>query len=222
MIPDRVLVVGIGSTGESCIRFLSGRTDLYVTDTRVGREDSISRRFRDLQQKYGDAKFIEPQDISAVLNSNMVVFASPGIPLHDPVFDAVRARGSRISCDIELFCDLVDVPLIGVTGTNGKTTATDLISCMLRSKGFISGGNIGKPVLDLLEKPESGYVIEISSFQLEKMDPPRLRGATVLNITEDHQDHHRRKLVFTNNAMSPYTTRMIPSRNRRRRRLKLP
>lgn len=191
MIPDRALVIGIGSTGESCTRFLSGRSELFVTDTRVGRDDATSSRFSTLQQKYDDAKFIKPQDISTILDSNSVVFASPGIPLHDPIFDAVRARGSRISCDVELFCDLVDAPLIGVTGTNGKTTTTDLIARMLSSKGFVSGGNIGKPVLDLLEKPALGYVLEISSFQLEKMDPPRLDGATVLNITEDHQDHHR-------------------------------
>ena len=191
MIPSRALVVGIGATGESCIRFLSGRTDLYVTDTRVGRDDSITSQFRDLQLKYDDAAFVTPQDVVTLLDSNAVVYASPGIPLYDPLFDAVRSRGSRISCDIELFSELVDVPLIGVTGTNGKTTTTSLVADMLRSRGYASGGNIGKPVLDLLEKPERGFVLEISSFQLEKMSPPRLKGATVLNITEDHQDHHR-------------------------------
>lgn len=191
MIPDRALVIGIGSTGESCTRFLSDRTDLFVTDTRIGRDDSTSSRFTQLQQKYSHAKFIKPQDVESILDSNTVVYASPGIPLYDPIFDPVKARGCRISCDVELFCSLVDVPLIGVTGTNGKTTTTDLIARMLRSKGFVSGGNIGTPVLDLLEKPSPGYVLEISSFQLEKMDPPRLDGATVLNITEDHQDHHR-------------------------------
>ena len=191
MIPNRALVLGIGSTGESCTRFLNGRSDLYVTDTRVGYDDSISERFKDLQLVYGDTEFIEPRDVRKVLDSNTVVYASPGIPLHDPIFDAVRASGSRISCDVELFCSLVDAPLIGITGTNGKTTTTELTTKMLRSKGFVSGGNIGKPVLDLLEQPEAGYVLEISSFQLEKMNPPHLRGATVLNVTEDHQDHHR-------------------------------
>lgn len=191
MIPNRTLVVGIGSTGESCIRFLSGRTDLYVTDTRVGREDSISRRFRDLQRNFENVEFIAPQDVGTIADPNTVALVSPGIPLHDPIIDEIRARGTRISCDVALFCNLVDVPLIGITGTNGKTTTTELIANMLRSKGFISGGNIGKPVLDLLEIPVAGYVLELSSFQLEKMDAPRLSGATVLNITEDHQDHHR-------------------------------
>ena len=191
MIPDRALVVGVGATGESCTRFLSGRTEVYVTDTRAGREDSISDRFQELQLKYADAKFISPKDVATNIDSNTVVYASPGIPLHDPIFDVIRSCGSRISCDIELFCELVDVPLIGVTGTNGKTTTTELITDMLRSKGFVAGGNIGKPVLDLLEHPAPGYVLEISSFQLEKMKPPRLNGATVLNITADHLDHHR-------------------------------
>ena len=191
MIPDRALVVGIGSTGESCTRFLNGRTKLYVTDTRLGQDDSITNRIMDLQKIYTDAEFIKPKDVKSVLDSSTVVYASPGIPLYDPVLASVRASGVPISCDVELFCSLVDVPLIGVTGTNGKTTTTDLITKMLRSRGFASGGNIGKPVLDLLEDPKVGYVLEISSFQLEKMNPPRLAGATVLNVTEDHQDHHR-------------------------------
>lgn len=191
MIPDRALVIGIGSTGESCTRFLSGRADLFVTDTRVGRNDAVSNRFADLQQEYPDAKFITPKHTGGILDANTVVFASPGIPLSDPIFHVVRASGSRISCDVELFCNLVDVPLIGVTGTNGKTTTTELITRMLRSRGFVTGGNIGKPVLDLLDQQEAGYVLEISSFQLEKMNSPHLHGATVLNVTEDHQDHHR-------------------------------
>ena len=191
MIPDRALVVGLGATGESCTRFLNGRTELYITDTRVGLEASITDRFRELQLKYADAEFIMPQEVASKADSNTVVYASPGIPLYDPIFDVVRSCDSRISCDIELFCDLVDAPLIGVTGTNGKTTTTHLIANMLRSKGYVSGGNIGKPALDLLEESGRGYVLELSSFQLEKMKPPRLSAATVLNITEDHQDHHR-------------------------------
>ncbi len=191
MIPDRALVVGIGATGGSCTRFLHGRTELFVTDTRVGQNEPITNQFEDLRGVYTDAEFIMPEDATKVLDSHTVVFASPGIPLHDPVLNAVQISGARISCDVELFCDLVDAPLIGVTGTNGKTTTTELITQMLRSKGFVSGGNIGKPVLDLLESRSAGYVLEISSFQLEKMKPPHLYGATILNITEDHLDHHR-------------------------------
>ena len=191
MIPNRALVVGIGATGESCARFLSGRTDLYVTDTRVGRDDSVAERFQDLRQKYTDAEFIMPHELLTIADAKTVVYASPGIPLDDPIFDGVRSCGSRISCDIELFCSLIDVPLVGVTGTNGKTTTTSLVANMLRPKGYAVGGNIGEPVLDLLDSLGSGYVLELSSFQLEKMSPPRLKSATVLNITEDHQDHHR-------------------------------
>ena len=215
MIPDRALVVGVGTTGESCIRFLDGRTDLYVTDTRVGPDDSINNQFEDLQQTHNNAEFIKPEDASKVLDSNTTVFASPGIPMHDPIFDAVQASGARISCDVDLFCDLVDVPLIGVTGTNGKTTTTELTTQMLNSKGFVSGGNIGNPVLDLLENPSAGYVLEISSFQLEKMKSPRLGGATVLNITEDHLDHHRtfeeyaaiKKRIYEQSSIAVYNAR---------------
>ncbi len=191
MIPDRALVIGLGTTGDSCTRFLNGRTELYVTDTRIGRDDSIMQRLSELKEVCDAAKFIEPRDVASIVNKDTVVYASPGIPLHDPIFGVIRAAGSRISCDVELFCDLVDAPLIGVTGTNGKTTTTDLIAKMLHAKGFVSGGNIGTPVLDLLERRASGYVLELSSFQLEKIKPPSLTGATILNITEDHLDHHR-------------------------------
>ena len=196
MIPDRALVIGLGSTGISCSRFLNGRTELYVTDTRVGHDEPIKQRLSELEADCDAAKFIEPRDVASIVDKDTVVYASPGIALHDPIFDSIRAAGSRISCDVELFCDLVDAPLVGVTGTNGKTTTTDLVARMLRAKGFLSGGNIGIPVLDLLESQASGYVLELSSFQLEKIKPPSLTSATILNITEDHLDHHRTFLKY--------------------------
>ena len=191
MIPQRALVIGVGLTGESCVRYLSGRTELFVTDTRIGQDAATTTSYENLKRQNELASFFLPQDIAKVVDSETVVYASPGIPLHDAIFEPIRECGSRLSCDVELFLDSVDVPAIGVTGTNGKSTTTDLLATMLRTQGFVAGGNIGTPVLDLLSNPARGYVIELSSFQLERMRPPELQSATILNISEDHIDHHR-------------------------------
>lgn len=191
MNPDRVVVVGVGKTGESCIRYWHGKTEVFFTDTRIGREQALATRVAELRREFGSATFLSPAQVAEVADSDTVVYMSPGISMHDEMFEVVLACGSRLSSDVELFLEHVDEPIIGVTGTNGKSTTTDLVAAMLRSHGFVAGGNIGTPVLELLNEPAAGYVLELSSFQLERMRPPRLRCATVLNISEDHIDHHR-------------------------------
>ena len=190
MIPERALVVGVGETGRSCIRYLNGKTELFVTDTRYGVDRSIDRHIDALQREFDDVEFVLPSTAVGFLDHRTSVFASPGIPLHDELLRAVTASGIGLTCDIELFLDEIDVPVIGITGTNGKSTTTALAANMLRNKGFVSGGNIGKPVLDLLDQDAKGFVLELSSFQLEKMQAPRLEAATILNLAEDHLDHH--------------------------------
>ena len=190
MIPDRALVVGFGATGESTARFLEGRTELFVTDTRLDTSEDLVARRALIEAACPSAQFIRPSDVHRVVDEHVVVYASPGVPLHDPLLREVSSRGARISCDVELFLEQIDVPVLGVTGTNGKTTTTALLASMLEKQGYVAGGNIGTPVLDLLGQPASGYVLELSSFQLEKMRPPRLHGATILNISPDHLDHH--------------------------------
>ena len=191
MIPKRALVVGVGATATSCLRYLQGRTELYFTDTRVASDRSIRERLLSLQAEFRNARLIQAAEIDQLLDSEWTAYVSPGVPLHEPLCQSIRQTGARISSDIELFLDTVDSPSLGITGTNGKSTTTDLVGRMLEDQKFVTGGNLGTPALDLLETGASGYVLELSSFQLEKMRPPRLESATVLNITEDHIDHHR-------------------------------
>jgi UDP-N-acetylmuramoylalanine--D-glutamate ligase len=108
-------------------------------------------------------------------------------------------RGLEIVGDIELFARAVDAPVVGITGTNGKSTVTTLLGRMAARAGLKVrvGGNLGEPALDLLTYARADseqtelYVLELSSFQLEATTSLDLRAATVLNVTADHMDRYR-------------------------------
>ena len=117
--------------------------------------------------------------------------ASPGVSLDVPFFVEARRRGLEIVGDIELFARAVDAPVVGITGTNGKSTVTTLVGRMAARAGISVrvGGNLGEPALDLLTTARADvertelYVLELSSFQLEATSSLDLKTATVLNVT---------------------------------------
>ena len=119
---------------------------------------------------------------------------SPGVPLTHPLIAAARAVGVEIRGDVDLFAATIgDRPLVGVTGTNGKSTTTVLIHHLLRAAGVDAtlGGNIGKPVFDLDPGPPGRVIVlELSSFQLDLCRSLRCRVAVWLNLTPDHLDRH--------------------------------
>jgi UDP-N-acetylmuramoylalanine--D-glutamate ligase len=118
---------------------------------------------------------------------------SPGVPLDAPIAQAARARGIEVLGDVELFARAVRAPVIGVTGTNGKSTVTSLVAHMADAAGrrVLAGGNLGVPALDLLEEPTADlYVLELSSFQLETTWSLNLEAAVVLNVSADHLDRY--------------------------------
>ena len=188
---DRAFIVGMGSTGASCLRYLQGKMQLFLTDTRMAENPAIEAELNKHAADIAGVECIKPLLLGNLLTETDTVYVSPGVPLHDPICRDIRHSGAKLSCDIELFLENVNEPVIGITGTNGKSTTTDLVARMLEPHCFKTGGNIGTPALDLLSDPANGYVLELSSFQLEKMHPPSLECATVLNITPDHLDHHR-------------------------------
>src|SRR5262249_6283974 len=112
----------------------------------------------------------------------------------DPFFRQATARGLEIVGDIELFARVVDAPVVGITGTNGKSTVTTLVGRMAQRAGVRArtGGNLGEPALDLLAAGANTelYVLELSSFQLDTTTSLDLRAATVLNVTPDHLDRY--------------------------------
>jgi UDP-N-acetylmuramoylalanine--D-glutamate ligase len=131
---------------------------------------------------------------ATVLDGIDVVYASPGVPWDSELLNAARARGISVSSEIDLFLKLCRGTVVGITGTNGKTTTTALTGAVLSAgdRPVIVGGNIGDTVLDRVHEitPEHWVVLELSSFQLESLEQPHLHVGVILNITPDHLDRH--------------------------------
>ncbi|HEY0830942.1 MAG TPA: UDP-N-acetylmuramoyl-L-alanine--D-glutamate ligase [Candidatus Dormibacteraeota bacterium] len=131
----------------------------------------------------------------SVLDGIDVVYASPGVPWDSELLNQARAKGIPVSSEIDLFLKLNRGTVVGITGTNGKTTTTALTGAVLSAgeRPVIVGGNIGDTVLDRVNEitPEHWVVLELSSFQLESVEKPRLHIGVILNITPDHLDRHR-------------------------------
>jgi UDP-N-acetylmuramoylalanine--D-glutamate ligase len=129
----------------------------------------------------------------SLLDDASQVLLSPGVSPDEPIARAARARGIEVLGDVELFARAVHAPVIGITGTNGKSTVTSLVAAMAGAAGrrVLAGGNLGTPALDLLEQPVPElYVLELSSFQLETTTSLQLVAAVVLNVTADHMDRY--------------------------------
>jgi UDP-N-acetylmuramoylalanine--D-glutamate ligase len=183
------VVVGLGKTGVSAVRYLHNHgIAVAATDSRVAppgvRELGALSDTLDLR--------LGGFDLSLLEAATQVVM-SPGVSLEEPIARSARARGIEVLGDIELFARAVRAPVIGITGTNGKSTVTSLVAVMAAAAGrrVLAGGNLGEPALDLLAQPVPDvYVLELSSFQLETTWSLALQAAAVLNVTADHMDRY--------------------------------
>ncbi len=119
---------------------------------------------------------------------------SPGVPHRMPLLDAARARGVPVIGELELAARFIAEPIVGVTGTNGKTTVTELTGAMLAASGrrVFVGGNIGTPLIAYADgaAPAEVVVAEVSSFQLDTIETFRPQVGVLLNITADHLDRY--------------------------------
>jgi UDP-N-acetylmuramoylalanine--D-glutamate ligase len=175
----RVLVLGLGISGVSAARFCAERGAKVV----AADEGPAPRELPPLPPGVDlrlAAPFPDPADFDLVV-------PSPGVPRERWAGRARRAFG-----DLELAFRALRVPIVAVTGTNGKSTTVRLAEAMLRAAGLRAeaAGNVGVPALGLVGKPLDVAVLEVSSFQLEAVDAFRPRVAVVLNVTEDHLDRH--------------------------------
>jgi UDP-N-acetylmuramoylalanine--D-glutamate ligase len=183
------VVVGLGKTGASCLRYLAKRgIPASATDTRRAPPGlaELGALAKSLDLRLGGF------DLS-LLDGASQVLMSPGVSLEEPIARAARDRGIDVLGDVELFARNVRAPVIGITGTNGKSTVTSLVARMAAAAGrrVLAGGNLGEPALDLLEQPTPDlYVLELSSFQLETTYSLQLQAAVVLNVTADHLDRY--------------------------------
>jgi UDP-N-acetylmuramoylalanine--D-glutamate ligase len=181
------VVFGLGATGYSCLRHLHGRGPLTAVDTRAAPPnlDAARRDFPDVEFRCGDlrAEMFERADRIVV---------SPGVPLDHCLLARARRAGVPLESDISLFLDEARAPVLGITGTNGKSTVTALVGHLMKARGLDVGvgGNLGEPALDLLDAHRDAYVLELSSFQLERLDRPALDVGSVLNVTPDHLDRY--------------------------------
>ncbi|MBV8405216.1 MAG: UDP-N-acetylmuramoyl-L-alanine--D-glutamate ligase [Gammaproteobacteria bacterium] len=182
------VIAGLGATGLSCARYLyAAGWRIAVTDTRTAPPQLAELTALDpgIPARLGALD-------AALLEGAVCVVASPGLPLVGPFFAEARRRGLEIVGDIELFARAARAPVVGVTGTNGKSTVTTLIARMAQRAGLKvrAGGNLGPPALELLCAGTELYVLELSSYQLETTSSLRCRAATVLNVSADHLDRY--------------------------------
>ena len=184
----RILIVGLGATGLSCTRFLTTQgAEIAITDSRPN-PPSLEILRTELPDV---AVFVGGFEPEAFARADCLV-VSPGVSLREPLINEARARGVQILGDIEIFAHYAKAPVIAITGSNGKSTVTTLVTEMARESGIKTamGGNIGTPALDLLTEQPDLYVLELSSFQLETTSSLEPAAAVILNISEDHMDRY--------------------------------
>ena len=198
----RILIVGLGTTGLSCARFLASQgAEIAITDSRTQPPG-----LQTLRSELPDvAVFVGGFDPDAFARAECLV-VSPGISLREPLITEARARGAEILGDIEIFAHFAQAPVIAITGSNGKSTVTTLVAEMARASGLKTamGGNIGTPALDLLAQQPELYVLELSSFQLETTSSLEPAAAVILNISEDHMDRYSSLSDYTAAKMRIY------------------
>lgn len=190
------LVVGLGASGLSAARTLAHLGAAFaVVDTRPAPPGlaELDRLAPDAEVRCGDFA-----QAAALFDRAARLVVSPGISVRTPAIAAVAARGVPVWGDIELFARLTRVPVVGISGSNGKSTVTTLLGEMAQAAGLRTavGGNLGTPALDLwlahegAGTPPDLYVLELSSFQLETTQTLACAAATVLNVSADHLDRY--------------------------------
>jgi UDP-N-acetylmuramoylalanine--D-glutamate ligase len=186
----RVLVVGLGKSGLAAARFLKERgARVTVSDARP------ATLIAELPGLLDQGIMVEAGSHGLLtFRRQDLIVVSPGVPMSTPELKQVRAMGMHIIGELELGAQFLQGEVVGITGSNGKTTTTTLMGEIFKAAGraTLVGGNIGKPVTELVGEstPEAWSVLEVSSFQLETVESFRPRIAMVLNITPDHLDRH--------------------------------
>ncbi len=187
---SRVLVVGLGMTGLSVARFLSFLgIEVAVTDNREN-----PPCLAELRKLGTDIPVFLGEYDRRAFGAATHLIVSPGVSLDtEEVFQALEA-GIPLFSDIDLFASVVSAPVVGITGSNGKSTVTSLLGMMAKKADWDArvGGNLGIPALNLVDDEDRPdlYVVELSSFQLERTSLLKCAAATVLNISADHMDRH--------------------------------
>ena len=186
-----VTVVGLGRSGLAAARFCRA-AGARVTVSEAGTADHFIAGAEALERTGVSLEF-GPHREAAFTRADLIVL-SPGVPHTIAPLEAARQRGIPVMGEMELAARFVREPIAAITGTNGKTTTTELLGAMLAASGLgvFVGGNIGRPLIEYVEAatPVDWLVVEVSSFQLDTMTTFRPRIACLLNISDDHLDRY--------------------------------
>ena len=189
----RVVVVGAARSGLAAAELLAKRGAIVTLSEMRDTFDGVERlKAAGVQVEAGGH---QPQTLA----SAELIVVSPGVALEQPIFDAVRDRGTEIIGELELAARWIRGLIIAITGTKGKSTTTTLVGRMLTTAGHrtLVGGNIGVPLSAQVEEstPDTMHVVETSSFQLETTTTFAPWIAAWLNFADDHLDRHPRDLA---------------------------
>ncbi|MFP6609054.1 MAG: UDP-N-acetylmuramoyl-L-alanine--D-glutamate ligase [Deltaproteobacteria bacterium] len=184
LVPGSALVVGLGQSGVAVAAMLSERgTNVAVTDDDGAKLDAYT----------GTAAALDRDTATARLGDFDTVVVSPGVACTDPLLVAAAGAGLQVISEFALAARFVEVPLIAITGTNGKSTTVSLLARMLEEAGrtALAAGNIGRPLSSVAGLEADHIVAEVSSFQLEWPGDLSPDVVCLLNIGSDHLDRHR-------------------------------
>ncbi len=164
----RALVVGLGREGLALATYLAGH-GFAVTATDAQPAEKLAEAIEPLRQ--AAVSLALGGHPLTLLDEVDILFVSPGIPLESPFLQAAQERGLPLSSETRLVCHLCPALVVGITGSNGKSTTTTLVGKMLEAAGYKTwvGGNIGRPLIESVDQvgPDDRAVLELSSFQLE-------------------------------------------------------
>lgn len=185
---SKVLIVGLGSTGFSVACFF------YSLGIRFAVIDSRDKPplIEQLAEQMPDVPVFTGGFEKTALDVATHLLVSPGVSLNEASIQRAATAGVKILSDIDVFACATGKPVIAITGSNGKSTVTTMLGEMGMAAGVktATGGNLGVPALDLLEQDADLYVLELSSFQLERTSVLNAKVATVLNVSPDHLDRY--------------------------------
>lgn len=185
---DYRVIIGLGVTGLSCAQFFAAHgIEFIVVDSR-----ECPPNLEEFQNAYPEVQIYCGDWYLEVLLGASELLVSPGVSLEENAIRSAIEAGVPVISDIDVFSKHCQAPVVAITGSNGKSTVTALLGAMAEASGLRVGvgGNIGVPALNLLNQNCELYVLELSSFQLERCRELSPAVATVLNLSPDHLDRH--------------------------------
>lgn len=227
----KIVVLGAGLTGLSCVRFLHAQNLFFTVNDSRGMPFVNKECQAEFLLNYPNVNLVTGCWHKDVISAADIIIASPGIDLvATGVSDFIRSD-CQVMGDVELFCQINNqrinpISLLAVTGSNGKSTVVSLLAYLAEVLGIHAGlaGNIGQPILDslMLDKAESTQaasqadllIVELSSFQLETLTSMQAIAASVLNVSDDHLDRHKTLNNYQNIKQGIYRQSKVAVINR--------